>query len=137
MHHLKVQMVAGAVARAAYITDHLTSRHGFARRDGCCCHVGIARGQACTVIQQYLIAVAVVPAADQHRAAVGSQDGCAFRRRNVCAAMPGVAEGIHFPEAAGYISVPRKRPLQGAAADHTADTAAQCQQITRKAEETP
>ena len=42
LHHLKMQVVAGAVARAAYIPDHLTSRHGFARRDGCCCHVGIA-----------------------------------------------------------------------------------------------
>ena len=105
-----MQMVAGAVARAAYIPDHLTSRHGFARRDGCCCHVGIARGKSCTIVQQHLIAVAVVPAADQHRAAVGSQDGCAFRRGNVCAAMPGVAEGIHFPEVAGYISVPRQRP---------------------------
>ena len=137
LHHLKMQVVAGAVARAAYIPDRLTSRHGFARRDGCCCHVGIACGQACTVIQHHLIAVAVVPAADQHRAAVGSQDGCTFRRRNVRAAMPSVAKGVHFPEVTGYISVPRKRPLQGAAADHTADTAAQCQQITRKAEETP
>lgn len=133
-----MQVVAGAVARAAYIPDHLTSRHGFARRDGCCCHVGIARGQASTVIQHHLIAVAAVPAADQHRAAVGSQDGCAFRRGNVRAAMPGVAKGVHFPEVAGYISVPRQRPLQGAvAADRVADTAAQCQQITRKEEETP
>ena len=43
--------------------------------------------------------------------------------------MPGVAEGIHFPEVAGYISVPRQRPLQGAVTDHAADTAAQCQQM--------
>ena len=35
--HNYMQMVAGA----AYIPDHLTSRHGFARRDGCCYHVGI------------------------------------------------------------------------------------------------
>lgn len=37
LHHLKMQMVAGAVARAAYIPDHLTSRHGFTRRDGSFC----------------------------------------------------------------------------------------------------
>ena len=76
--------------------------------------MGVPRGKSSAVIQQHLIAVAVVPAADQHRAAVGSQDGCAFRRGNIRAAMPGVAEGIHFPEVAGYISVPRQRPLQGA-----------------------
>ena len=28
--------------------------------------------------------------------------------------MPGVAEGVHFPEVAGYISVPRQRPAQRA-----------------------
>ena len=122
-------MVASAVARAAYIPDYLTSRHGFARRDGCCCHVGIARGKSCTIVQQHLIAVAVVPAADQHRAAVGSQDGCSLRCGNICAAMPGIAEGVHFPEVAGYISVSRQRPLQGAVTDRVADTAAQCQQI--------
>ena len=72
LHYLKMQVVAGAVACAAHIPNHLTSRHGFARRDGCCCHVGIPRGKPCTVIQQYLIAVAVVPATDQHCAAVGS-----------------------------------------------------------------
>lgn len=26
--------------------------------------------------------------------------------------MPGIAEGVHFPEVAGYISVPRQRPAQ-------------------------
>lgn len=30
-----------------------------------------------------------------------------LRRGNICAAMPGVAEGIHLPEVAGYIGVPR------------------------------
>ena len=34
-------------------------------------HVGVPRGQALAVIQHHLIAVAVVPAADQHRTAVG------------------------------------------------------------------
>ena len=69
--------------------------------------MGVPRGQARAVIQQNLIAVAVVPAADQHRTAVGSQDGCTLRRGNVRTAMPGIAEGVHFPEVAGYISVPR------------------------------
>ena len=91
--------------------------------------MGIPRGKSSAVIQQHLIAVAVVPAADQHRAAVGSEDRRSLRRGNVRAAMPGIAEGVHFPEVAGYISVSRQRPLQGAVTDHAADTAAQCQQI--------
>ena len=74
--------------------------------------MGVPRGKSSAVIQQHLIAVAVVPAADQHRAAVGSQDGCSLRCGNICAAMPGIAEGVHFPEVAGYISVPRQRPAQ-------------------------
>ena len=41
LHYLKMQVVAGAVACAAHIPNHLTSRHGFARRDGCCCYTGI------------------------------------------------------------------------------------------------
>ena len=93
-----MQMIACAVTSAAYIPDHLTSRHGFTRRDGCCCHVGIARGQARTVIQQHLIAIAVIPTGNHYSAAVGSQNGCTLRRGNVRAAMPGVAEGVHFPE---------------------------------------
>ena len=88
--------------------------------------MGIPRGKPCAVIQQYLIAVAVVPAADQHRAAVGSQNGCAFRRGNIRAAMPGIAEGVHFPEVAGYIGVTRQRPAQLAIGNSS--PAAKCQQ---------
>ena len=109
-----MQVVAGAVTGIAYITYNLPSRHGFARRDGCCCHVGIPRGKSCTVIQQHLIAVAVVPAADQHRAAVGSEDRRSLRCGNIRAAVPGIAEGVHFPEVAGYIGVSRQRPAQRA-----------------------
>lgn len=45
-------------------------------------------------------------------AAEGSQDGCSLRCGNICAAMPGIAEGVHFPEVAGYIGVSRQRPAQ-------------------------
>ena len=129
LHHFKMQMETCTVTSVADIAYNLSCRYRFPCGNGSLRHVGVPRGQARAVIQQDLIAVAVVPAADQHRAAVGSQDGCAFRRGNVCAAMPGVAEGVHLPEVAGYISVPRQRPLQGAVTDHAADTAAQCQQI--------
>ena len=40
--------------------------------------------------------------------------------------MPGVAKGVHFPEVAGYISVPRQRPAQFAV--RNSDPAAQGKQ---------
>ena len=110
LHNLKMQVETCAVAGIAYITYNLPCRHRFPCGNGSLRHVGVPRGQARAVIQQNLIAVAVVPAADKHRAAVGSQDGRTLRRGNVRASMPGIAEGVHFPEVAGYISVPRQRP---------------------------
>ena len=112
LHYLKMQVVSRGIPRAAYITYNLPCRYRFPCGNGSLRHVGVPRGQARAVIQQHLIAVAVVPAADQHRAAVGSEDGCALRRGNICAAMPGIAESVHFPEVAGYISVSRQRPAQ-------------------------
>ena len=67
-----MQVVAGAVAGIAYITYNLPCRYRFPCGNGSSRHVGIPRGQTRTVIQLHLIAVAVVPAADQHRTAVGS-----------------------------------------------------------------
>ena len=107
-----MQVEACAVAGIAYITYNLSCRYRFTCGNGSLRHVGVPRGQARAVIQQHLIAVAVVPAADQHRAAVGSQDGCALRGWNIRAAMPGVAESVYFPEVAGYIGVSRQRPAQ-------------------------
>ena len=129
LHRLKMQVTACAVASIAHIPNNLPCRYRLTCGDGSLHHMGIACGQAHAVIQQNLIAVAVVPAADQHRTAVGGEDRRTLRCGNIRAAMPGIAEGVHFPEVAGYISVPMQRPLQGAAADHVADTAAQCQQI--------
>ena len=87
-------------AGIAYITYNLPCRYCFACGNGSLRHVGVPCGQARTVIQQHLIAVAVVPATDQHRAAVGSQDMCALWHGNVSAAMSGIAEGVHLPEMA-------------------------------------
>ena len=126
LHYLKMQVVAGAVAGIAYITYNLPCRYRFTCGNGSLHHMGIACGQARAVIQQHLIAVAVVPTADQHRAAVGSQDGGTLWCGNVRAAMPGIAEGVHFPEVAGYISMPRQRPAQLAIANSS--PAAKCQQ---------
>ena len=112
LQYFKMQVVACAVAGIAYITYNLPCRYRFTCGNGSLRHVGVLRGQARAVIQQHLIAVAVVPAADQHRAAVGSEDRCALRRGNVRATMPGITEGVHFPEVAGYIGVTRQRPAQ-------------------------
>ena len=95
-----MQVVAGAVTGTAYITYNLPCRYRFPCGNGSLRHVGVPRGQARAIIHQHLIAGVVVPAADQHRAAVGSQDMCAPWRRNVSAVMPGIAEGVHFPEMA-------------------------------------
>ena len=110
LHYLKMQVVVCTVAGIAYITYNLPCRYRFTCGNGSLRHMGVPCGQARAVIQQHLIAVAVVLAADQHRAAVGSEDRCALRRGNVCAAMPGIAEGVHLPEVAGYISMSRQRP---------------------------
>ena len=69
-----MQVVAGAVAGIAYITYDLSCRYRFACGNGSLRHMGIARGQARAVIRQNLVAATVVPTADQHRAAVGSED---------------------------------------------------------------
>ena len=115
LHHLKMQVETCAVAGIAYITYNLPCRYRFTCGNGSLRHVGIARGKSRTVIQQHLIAIAVVPAADQNRAAVGSQDGCALRCWNIRAAMPGIAEGVHFPEVAGYICTVTPSALANAA----------------------
>ena len=74
LQYLKMQVVACAVAGIAYITYNLPCRYRFTCGDGSLRHVGVPRGKSSVVIQQHLIAVAVVPTADQHRAAVGSED---------------------------------------------------------------
>ena len=102
-----MQVVAGTVTGTAYINYNLPCRYRFPCGNGSLRHVGVPRGQARAVIQQHLIAVAVVPAADQHRAAVGGEDGCALRRGNIRAAMPGTAEKSCTAQSAGHRSAPR------------------------------
>ena len=120
-----MQVVAGAVTGTACITYNLPCRYRFPCGNGSLRHVGVPRGQTRTVIQQHLIAVAVVPAADQHRAAVGSQNGCSLRRGNIRAAMPGVTVSVVVTKIAGNIGVAGQRPAQRAILD---DAAAKCQQ---------
>ena len=67
-----MQVVAGAVTGTAYITYNPPCRYRFSCGNGSLRHMGVPRGQARAVVQQNLITVAVVPAADKHRAAVGS-----------------------------------------------------------------
>ena len=91
LHRLKMQVAACAVASIAHIPNNLPCRYRLTCGDGSLHHMGIACGQARAVIQQNLIAVAVVPAADQHRTAVGGEDRRTLRCGNVRAAMAGVA----------------------------------------------
>ena len=67
-----MQVETCAVTGTAYITYNLPCRYRFLCGNGSLRHVGVPRGQARAAIQQNLIAVAVVPAADKHRAAVGN-----------------------------------------------------------------
>ena len=71
LQYLKMQVVACAVAGIAYITYNLPCRYRFTCGNGSLRNVGVPPGQARAIIHQHLIAVAVVPATDQHRAAVG------------------------------------------------------------------
>ena len=105
-----MQVETCAVAGITYITYNLPCRYRFPSGNGSLRHVGVPRGQARAVVQQNLIAVAVVPAADQHRAAVGGEDGCALRRGNIRAAMPGITVSVVVTKIAGNIGVTRQRP---------------------------
>ena len=69
LHQLKMQMETCTVAGITYITYNPPCRYRFTCSNGSLRHVGVPRGKSSAVIQQYLIAVAVVPAAYQHRAA--------------------------------------------------------------------
>ena len=64
-----MQVETCAVAGIAYITYNLLCRYRFPCGDGSLRHVDVPRGQARAVVQQNLVAVAIVPAADQHRTA--------------------------------------------------------------------
>ena len=78
-----MQVETCAVAGIADIAYNLPCRYRFPCGNGSLRHVGVPRGQAHAVIRQHLIAVAVVPTADQHRAAVGSEDRRTLRRGNI------------------------------------------------------
>ena len=69
-----MQVETSAVAGIAYIPYNLPCRYCFPCGNGSLRHVGVPRGQARTVVQQNLVAVAVVLAGDNGRAAVGSED---------------------------------------------------------------
>ena len=96
-------METGAVAGVANIANHLPRRDGFARRNSSGSHVGIPRRQARAVVQQNLVAVAVVPARDNDRAAVGGENRRPLRRGNVRTAMPGITVSVVVTKIAGNI----------------------------------
>ena len=66
--------------------------------------MGIPRRQARAVIQQNLVAIAIVPAGNDDRTAVSSQDRRTLRRGNIRTAMAGVAVSIFLAKIAGYRS---------------------------------
>ena len=103
-------METGAVAGVANIANHLPRRDGFARRNSSGSHVGIPRRQARAVVQQNLVAVAVVPARDNDRAAVGGENRRPLRRGNVRTAMPGITVSVVVTKIAGNIGVAGQRP---------------------------
>ena len=105
-----MQVETCAVAGAAYIPYNLPCRYRFPCGNGSLRHMGVPRGQACTVVQQNLVAVAVVPAGNDDRAAVGGEDRRSLRRGNVRTAMPGIAVSIVVTKIAGNIGVAGQRP---------------------------
>ena len=110
LHNLKMQVETRAVAGIAYIPYNLPCRYRFPCGNGSLRHVGVPRGQARTVVQQNLVAVAVVPAGDNDRAAVGSEDRRTLRRRNIRAAMPGITVSVVVTKIAGNLGVAGQRP---------------------------
>ncbi len=74
--------------------------------------MGIPRGKSCAVIQQHLITVAAVPAADQHRAAVGRQNGVPSGAGMSVPRCPALPRYPPFRNGRIY-KCDRQRPLQG------------------------
>lgn len=72
--------------------------------------MGIPRRQARAVIQQNLVAIAIVPAGDNDRAAVGGENRRPLRRGNVRTAMPGITVSVIVTKIAGNIGVAGQRP---------------------------
>lgn len=93
-----MQVVTGRITGAAYIANHLTSCNNCARRNGCGRHVRIPCGQTSSIINQYLIAKTVVPAANQNSAAVGGQNRGPFWGGNVNASVSGIAKSVRLPK---------------------------------------
>ena len=105
-----MQVETCAVAGIADIAYNLPCRYRFPCGNGSLRHVGVPRGQARTVVQQNLVAVAVVPAGNDDRSAVGGEDWRTLRRGNVRTAMAGVAVSIVITKIAGNIGVAGQRP---------------------------
>ena len=97
-----MQMVSGAVTCTAYKANHLSRRDRFA--GGYCHrnHVGIARGQPCAIVQQNLIAVAVIPTGCHDGAVVCGENRGPFGCWNINAIVSCPAKGIYFSEVAAY-----------------------------------
>ena len=89
--------------------------------------MGIPRRQARAVIQQNLVAIAIVPAGNDYRTAVGGQDRRTLRRGNIRSAMAGVTVSVVIPKIAGYVGVTGQRPAEFAVLDD-ADAAAEGKQ---------
>ena len=112
--HHKVQVITGRISGTAHIANYLTSSNHCAGRNGCGRHVGVARGEPRAIVDQNLVAKAVVPAADQNRTGVGGQNRGPFRGRNVNAPVTGIAESIRFSELGRHAGMPWQRPDHGA-----------------------
>ena len=105
-----MQVETCAVAGIAYITYNLPCRYRFPCGNGSLRHMGIPRGQARAVVQQNLVAVAVIPAGNNNRTAMGGQDRRTLRRRNIRAAMPRITVSVVVTKIAGNIGVAGQRP---------------------------
>ena len=105
-----MQVETCAVAGITYITYNLPCRYRFTCGNGSLRHVGVPRGKSSAVIQQNLVAVAVVPARDNDRAAVGGENRRPLRRGNVRTAMPGITVSVVVTKIAGNIGVAGQRP---------------------------
>ena len=105
-----MQVETCAVAGIAYLTYNLPCRYRFPCGNGSLRHVGVPRGQARAVVQQNLVAGAIVPAGDNDRAAVGGENRRPLRRGNVRTAMPGITVSVVVTKIAGNIGVAGQRP---------------------------
>lgn len=80
---LKVEVASEGISGVAYLTDHVTLGHDLTCVAGTHGHMSVQSMYAVAVADEHVVAVAVMPFASYHSAAVGGIDGGTGRTSDI------------------------------------------------------